>query len=63
MDNLADLDVISEPTILHETRHRYYNQQIYTHVGSDILLALNPNEELKIYQGKLIVVDNLQIIS
>ena len=54
VDNLADLDEISEPTILHETRHRYYNQQIYTNVGSDILLALNPNKDIDIYNGEII---------
>ena len=54
VDNLADLDEISEPTILHETRHRYYNQEIYTNVGSDILLALNPNKDIDIYNGEII---------
>ena len=54
VDNLADLDEINEPTILHETRHRYYNQEIYTNVGSDILLALNPNKDIDIYNGEII---------
>jgi myosin heavy subunit len=52
VNNLANLADLSEPSILHETRHRYYNQQIYTHVGSDILLAVNPNRVLNLYNGK-----------
>lgn len=52
VNNLAYLAELSEPTILHETRHRYYNKQIYTHVGSAILLAVNPHRVLNHYNGK-----------
>lgn len=54
VNNLASLNELTEPTILHETRHRYYNQQIHTHVGSHILLAINPHKAMRIYHGKLI---------
>ena len=52
VDDLADLVELSDPAILHETRHRYYNQFVYTNVGSDILLAVNPHRSMKIYDGK-----------
>ena len=53
VDDLANLSDISEPTVLHEVRHRYYNQQIYTHVGPDILLSVNPNDDLDKCNGKI----------
>lgn len=52
VNNLANLADLSEPAILHETRHRYYNQQIYTHAGSNVLLAVNPHRVLNLYNGK-----------
>ena len=52
VDDLTKLEEISEPTVLHEVRHRYYNQQIHTHVGPSILLSVNPNKILNIYHGK-----------
>ena len=60
VNNLAHLADLSEPTILHETRHRYYNQQIYTHVGPNILLSVNPHRVLNIYNGKPKPINYLQ---
>ena len=95
VDDLAKMKEFNEPSLLHEVRHRYYNQnsqnnenytpnnipysinqnnnqnnsylhennqnnqnndmnqnQMYTHVGSDILLSINPNEDLNIFDGE-----------
>ena len=49
VENLVDLDELSEGAILHHVRKRYMNKQIYTHVGS-ILVAVNPFENLPIYR-------------
>jgi myosin heavy subunit len=51
MDNLVDLDELSEGAILHHARKRYKNQTIYTNVGA-ILVAVNPFERLDIYGDK-----------
>jgi myosin heavy subunit len=48
VDNLVDLDELSEGAILHHTRKRYKQQTIYTNVGA-ILVAVNPFERLNIY--------------
>ena len=48
VDNLVDLDELSEGAILHHVRKRFTNQLIYTHVGA-ILVAVNPFERLDIY--------------
>jgi myosin V len=48
VDNLVDLDELSEGAILHHVRKRFNNKQIYTHVGA-ILVAVNPFERLNIY--------------
>ena len=48
VENLVDLDELSEGAILHHIRKRFHNQQIYTHVGA-ILVAVNPFERLDIY--------------
>ena len=48
VDNLVDLDELSEGAILHHTRKRYKTQAIYTNVGA-ILVAVNPFERLNIY--------------
>jgi myosin heavy subunit len=44
VDNLIDLEDLSEPSIMHDLRRRFYNQQIYTHLGPQILIAVNPHE-------------------
>lgn len=48
VENLVDLDELSEGAILHHARKRYKNQSIYTLVGA-ILVAVNPFERLDIY--------------
>ena len=48
VENLVDLDELSEGAILHHTRLRFQKKIIYTHVGS-ILVAVNPFENLSIY--------------
>ena len=56
LDNLTNLDVFSEGSILHHVRKRALdrdNTRIYTYVGS-ILVAVNPFQSLPIY-GKEIM--------
>ena len=48
VENLVDLDELSEGAILHHVRNRFMKKIIYTHVGS-ILVAVNPFENLPIY--------------
>lgn len=48
VENLVDLDELSEGAILHHVRNRFNKKHIYTHVGS-ILVAVNPFETLDIY--------------
>lgn len=48
IDNLVDLDELSEGAILHHTRKRFSKKLIYTYVGP-ILVAVNPFESLPIY--------------
>lgn len=48
VENLVDLDELSEGAILHHARKRYNTQKIYTLVGA-ILVAVNPFERLDIY--------------
>jgi myosin heavy subunit len=48
VENLVDLDELSEGAILHHIRNRFQKKIIYTHVGS-ILVAVNPFENLPIY--------------
>ncbi|NXX88249.1 MYO3B protein, partial [Centropus bengalensis] len=47
-DDLVNLEVLDEDTIIHELQKRYADLQIYTYVG-DILIALNPFQNLSIY--------------
>lgn len=48
VENLVDLDELSEGAILHHVRNRFRKNIIYTHVGS-ILVAVNPFQNLAIY--------------
>jgi hypothetical protein len=48
VDNLVELDELSEGAILHHTRKRFLSKTIYTYVGA-ILVAVNPFEMLNIY--------------
>ncbi|XP_066179441.1 myosin-IIIb [Sylvia atricapilla] len=47
-DDLVNLEVLNEDTIIHQLQKRYADLQIYTYVG-DILIALNPFQNLSIY--------------
>ena len=49
IDNLVDLDELSEGAILHHVRKRFHRKSIYTLVGP-ILVAVNPFERLPIYE-------------
>lgn len=51
LENLVDLDELSEGAILHHVRKRYMKKNIYTLVGN-ILVAVNPFENLDIYGPK-----------
>lgn len=48
IENLVDLDELSEGAILHHVRKRFTAKNIYTFVGA-ILVAVNPFEGLPIY--------------
>lgn len=48
MDDLAALEVLSEDNICEQLRKRYESNQIYTNIG-DILIAVNPFENLGLY--------------
>uniref|UniRef100_A0A8D2LYH6 non-specific serine/threonine protein kinase n=1 Tax=Varanus komodoensis TaxID=61221 RepID=A0A8D2LYH6_VARKO len=47
-DDMVNLEVLDEDTIIHQLQKRYADLQIYTYVG-DILIALNPFQNLSIY--------------
>ncbi|MBN3300236.1 MYO3B protein, partial [Amia calva] len=47
-DDLVNLEVLDEETIIANLQRRYADLQIYTYVG-DILIALNPFQNLSIY--------------
>nr|XP_033800014.1 myosin-IIIb [Geotrypetes seraphini] len=47
-DDLVNLEILEEDTIIHQLQIRYADLQIYTYVG-DILIALNPFQNLSIY--------------
>lgn len=48
MDDLASLDILTEDSIVDQLKKRYDSKQIYTYIG-DILVAVNPFEDLKVY--------------
>ncbi|XP_022688836.1 myosin-IIIb-like isoform X3 [Varroa jacobsoni] len=50
VDDLALMDHLAEETILDQLGRRYKRGQIYTYIG-DILLALNPFQQLSIYSA------------
>ncbi|KAM6985641.1 myosin-IIIb isoform 3-T3 [Aplochiton taeniatus] len=47
-DDLVNLEVLDEETIISHLQRRYEELQIYTYVG-DILIALNPFQSLSLY--------------
>lgn len=48
MDDLAALDQLSEEAIVEQLQNRFQQSQIYTYIG-DILVAVNPFDELGLY--------------
>ncbi|XP_077175877.1 myosin-IIIb isoform X4 [Paroedura picta] len=53
-DDLVNLEVLDEDTIIHQLQNRYADLQIYTYVG-DILIALNPFQNLSIYSPQTLL--------
>uniref|UniRef100_K1Q4K6 Myosin-XVI n=1 Tax=Magallana gigas TaxID=29159 RepID=K1Q4K6_MAGGI len=47
--DLSQLDKLTEESILEAVKKRYREDKIYSSVGEDILLAVNPYKELPIY--------------
>jgi myosin heavy subunit len=51
-ENMVKLNELNEPTILHNLRHRYKRNDIYTYVGT-ILIAVNPFKLLPLYTPQI----------
>lgn len=47
VDNLLELGEFNEGALLHTIRQRFARKQIYTMIGSPILVSLNPYQKLK----------------
>lgn len=45
-DNLLELGEFNEGSLLHSVRTRFKNQQIFTAIGSPILISVNPFRKL-----------------
>ncbi|XP_046892934.1 unconventional myosin-IXb [Hypomesus transpacificus] len=52
-DDLCNLPVLNEDSILDNLRNRFHNKKIYTYAGS-ILIAINPFKFLPIYNPKYV---------
>lgn len=46
LGNLLDLGEFDEGSLLHVIRARFFDQNIYTNIGSPILIAVNPYQKL-----------------
>ena len=51
--DLLSLGEFNEGALLHNIRCRYMENQIYTSVGSPILISLNPYAKLPLYSDKI----------
>ena len=49
VDDLLCLGDFNEPTLLQNTRARFYQNKIYSFIGSPILISVNPYKRLDIY--------------
>lgn len=49
VDDLLKLGELSEQNLLHNTRIRFYNNKIYSFIGPNILISVNPYKNLDIY--------------
>lgn len=47
-DDLCNLSIVTEKSILDTLRERFYERKIYTYI-SNILIAINPNQYLPVY--------------
>ncbi|TKS67229.1 Myosin-IIIb [Collichthys lucidus] len=54
-DDLVNLEFLDEETIISHLQKRYDELQVYTYVG-DILIALNPFQNLSIYSPQCIII-------
>ena len=54
VDDLLLLGDFNEPTLLQNSRARFYQDKIYTFIGTPILIAINPYKKLDIYNEKFI---------
>lgn len=52
-DDLCDLSTVTEESILEALRQRFYKLKIYTY-ASNILIAINPNKFLPLYNPKYV---------
>ena len=46
MGNLLDLGEFDEGSLLHVIRSRFFDRMIYTNIGTPILIAVNPYQQL-----------------
>ena len=51
---MLGLGDFNEPTLLQNTRARFYQDKIYSFIGSPILIAVNPYKKLDIYNDNFI---------
>ena len=51
---MLGLGDFNEPTLLQNTRARFYQDKIYYFIGSPILIAVNPYKKLDIYNDNFI---------
>ncbi len=54
VDDLLMLGDFNEPTLLQNTRARFYQDKIYSFIGNPILIAVNPYKKLDIYKDNYI---------
>jgi myosin heavy subunit len=54
VDDLLMLGDFNEPTLLHNTRTRFFKDRIYSFIGSPILIAVNPYKRIQLDEKKLI---------
>eukprot|EP00475_Leptophrys_vorax_P036086 TRINITY_DN6031_c0_g1_i1.p1 TRINITY_DN6031_c0_g1~~TRINITY_DN6031_c0_g1_i1.p1 ORF type:complete len:205 (-),score=42.90 TRINITY_DN6031_c0_g1_i1:249-863(-) len=48
-DDLTNLESLEEPGILHTIRMRYAKNEIYSWIGSSVLISVNPYKQLPIF--------------
>lgn len=53
VDDLVQLSYLNEPSVLHNLRHRYSRDEIYTKAGP-VLVAINPFKEVPLYGDEFV---------